>query len=116
MKLSGVSKANSEFWNELCGSQLARSIGVIDDSSSSLRKFDNWYLDFYPYLESHIPFEALSGKKEYCELKHIQHDIAWTEESRIDGDGWYQFVSSSNAMLGSESGGVTRPLCVACKE
>lgn len=42
--------------------------------------------------------------KEYCELKRIQHDIAWSEESRIYGDAWYQFISSSKAMLGSESG------------
>jgi hypothetical protein len=40
----------------------------------------------------------------YCQSKNIKHDIAWTEQHRIYGDGWYQFISSTKAMLGSESG------------
>lgn len=42
--------------------------------------------------------------KSYCEANQIEHDISWTEETRIYGDTWYQFISSSKAMLGSESG------------
>lgn len=57
-----VSEANARFWSELCGSQLAKSIGVTDSSPSSLERFDTWYLDFYPYLSCHIPFESLRGK------------------------------------------------------
>lgn len=40
----------------------------------------------------------------YCESQKITHDIAWSEEARIYGPKWYEFVSSSRAMLGSESG------------
>lgn len=54
--------ANAAFWNELCGTQLAKSIGVEDDSAASLKKFDDWYFAFYPYLFHHIPFEDLKGK------------------------------------------------------
>ncbi len=66
MTTSGTSAAlthNAEFWDELCGTTLARSIGVTDSSPESLRRFDAWYFDFYPYLERHIPFSALAGKR-----------------------------------------------------
>ena len=29
---------------------------------ASLKKFDDWYFDFYPYLFRHIPFEAMRGR------------------------------------------------------
>lgn len=48
--------------------------------------------------------EIGSRVKAYCEAQGLAHDIAWSEESRIYGDDWYRFISSSRAMLGSESG------------
>jgi SAM-dependent methyltransferase len=55
--------ANAAFWNELCGTTLARSIGVTDASPESLRRFDAWYFEYYPYLDRHIPFSELAGKR-----------------------------------------------------
>jgi len=40
----------------------------------------------------------------YCESEEITHDIEWTEEARIYGPKWYEFMSSCRSMLGSESG------------
>lgn len=60
---SETDKKNSEFWDVLCGSQLAEKLGIKDDSPESLKKFDDWYFKFYPYLETHIPFEQLKGKR-----------------------------------------------------
>lgn len=57
-----ISSKNAEFWNELCGSQLAQVLGVTDSSPASLKKFDDWYFDIYPYLYDHIPFNTLKGK------------------------------------------------------
>lgn len=57
-----ASKRNAEFWNELCGTTLAKSLGISDSSPPSLRKFDDWYFEFYPYLFDHIPFPDLNGK------------------------------------------------------
>lgn len=57
-----VSSANSEFWNELCGTTLAKFLGIEDASADSLKKFDDWYFDFYPYLFDHIPFASMKGK------------------------------------------------------
>lgn len=62
MRQVNISSKNSDFWNELCGSQLAKSLGIMDSSKESLKKFDDWYFDFYPYLFEHIPFEQLSGR------------------------------------------------------
>lgn len=56
-------RANSAFWNELCGTRFARSLGVTDDSAASLARYDRWYFDFYPYLDRHIRFGELAGKR-----------------------------------------------------
>lgn len=58
-----ITKANSDFWNELCGTQWAKSIGVTDSKPESLKKFDDWYFDFYPYLlTQHIPLAEFRDK------------------------------------------------------
>lgn len=59
---NAVDTHNSTFWSELCGTQFAKSLGVTDSSVTSLKKFDDWYFAFYPYLFIHIPFEDLGGK------------------------------------------------------
>jgi len=56
-----VSNKNAEFWNELCGSHLASVLGIKDASPESLKKFDDWYFNFYPYLNKHILFSDLAG-------------------------------------------------------
>jgi hypothetical protein len=60
---SDISSKNSNFWNELCGSQLAKYLGITDSSIESLKKFDDWYFGFYPYLYRHIPFEQLKNRE-----------------------------------------------------
>jgi SAM-dependent methyltransferase len=54
---------NAAFWNELCGSGLARSIGITDRTPESLRKFDEAYMAMYPYLARYVTAENLSGKR-----------------------------------------------------
>jgi SAM-dependent methyltransferase len=46
---------NAAFWDELCGSALARRVGVQDASSESLARFDAAYMESYPYLDSYVP-------------------------------------------------------------
>jgi SAM-dependent methyltransferase len=60
---SHVDGSNSEFWNELCGSTLARALGVKDSSATSLKRFDDWYFDFYPYLLPFVNAAGLGGKR-----------------------------------------------------
>jgi SAM-dependent methyltransferase len=63
MEINNISEQNSKFWDELCGSQLAKVLGITDSTPASLKKFDDWYFDFYPYLYKHIPFGDMRGKK-----------------------------------------------------
>lgn len=54
-----------------------------------------------------LGFEKVTiGKmvREYCRQRGIASDIAWTEDERIYGPAWVDFVRSCRAMLGSESG------------
>ena len=57
-----MDKENADFWDDLCGSHVARSLGITDRSERSLKIFDNWYFNYYPYLEKHIEFKKLEGK------------------------------------------------------
>ena len=54
---------NAAFWNELCGSALARSLGLTDSTPESLRKFDDAYMAMYPYLSRYVTAETLTGKR-----------------------------------------------------
>jgi len=57
-----IDQANITFWDELCGTGLAKSLGINDLSQASLQKFDNFYMDFYPYLDKYIPYQTLAQK------------------------------------------------------
>jgi SAM-dependent methyltransferase len=56
-------RQNREFWEELCGSSLARSLGIKDHYPESLQRFDRAYLELYPYLGRHVPLQVFRGKK-----------------------------------------------------
>lgn len=60
---STIDGENSAFWDTLCGSVKAKQLGVTDRSPASLKKFDDWYLDYYWYLGEHIPFNQLGGSR-----------------------------------------------------
>jgi len=54
---------NAAFWDELCGTNLAREIGVHDASEASLARFDEAYLALYPYLLGYVPPDAFAGRQ-----------------------------------------------------
>ena len=56
---------NAGFWDELCGSSLARQLGVTDASAKSLARFDAAYLDQYPYLLSYLDRKPLAGARRW---------------------------------------------------
>jgi 2-polyprenyl-3-methyl-5-hydroxy-6-metoxy-1,4-benzoquinol methylase len=60
---SEIDGANAAFWNSLCGSHLASVLGITDDGPESLKRFDDWFFDFYPYLTTHVPVAEFAGKK-----------------------------------------------------
>jgi len=52
---SQIDQRNADFWDELCGTTLAKQLGVTDSSPQSLERFDRYYLGMYPYLERYLP-------------------------------------------------------------
>ena len=58
--MTTLDQRNAEFWNELCGSALARQVGIEDDSAESLARFDAAYMGHYPYLPGYLA-ERLDG-------------------------------------------------------
>jgi 2-polyprenyl-3-methyl-5-hydroxy-6-metoxy-1,4-benzoquinol methylase len=58
-----IDRENAAFWNEICGSQLARQLGVITNDRPSLQRFDDWFFAFYPYLDQMIDFTKAAGKE-----------------------------------------------------
>jgi hypothetical protein len=60
-----------------------------------------------PYRFGHLGQEKIEiGRhmRALCERRGIPVDIEWTEERRIYGTAWYDFIERCRAMLGSESG------------
>lgn len=60
-----VSLANSEYWNELCGSRAARKLGITAGDPQGVQTFDAWFFDFYPYIagERFIPWGSLQESR-----------------------------------------------------
>jgi SAM-dependent methyltransferase len=52
-----LTEANRRFWDELCSTSLARSLGITDHTADSLREFDEAYMALYPYLLRHVPVD-----------------------------------------------------------
>ena len=53
---------NAAFWDELCGANLAREVGIHDASEASLARFDEAYFALYPYLLGYVPRDAVEGR------------------------------------------------------
>ena len=50
-----IDARNAAFWDELCGSVLAEQLGITEASPENLRRFDQAYMDYYPYLPGYLP-------------------------------------------------------------
>ena len=58
-----IDKRNARFWEELCGTNLARSMGIVKITPNNLRRFDDAYMAYYPYLRKYFAAHRLSGKR-----------------------------------------------------
>lgn len=61
--LENIEQANAEFWDELCGSWLASSLGINEVTPGNLRLFDDAYFSLYSYLPKYFMRESLQGKR-----------------------------------------------------
>src|SRR4051794_10759604 len=57
-----VDRENAAFWSELCGSGLARELGISGDEPEALERFDDHYFRFYPYLRGYVNRFDLRGR------------------------------------------------------
>lgn len=57
-----IDERNRAFWDELCGSVQARSLGIAEITPESLGRFDDWYLRYYPYLMPYLDELEVEGK------------------------------------------------------
>ncbi len=49
-----IDTQNARFWSELCGSSLARTLGITAFNNDGPRKFDPAYMEMYPYLWQYL--------------------------------------------------------------
>lgn len=58
-----LDQANTAFWDELCGTGLARSLGIEAVDPDALRRFDAEYMRIYPYLEHYLERDRVKGQR-----------------------------------------------------
>jgi SAM-dependent methyltransferase len=58
-----IDRDNASFWDELCGTALAQSLGITEMNPESLDRFDQAYFGYYPYLSEYVLKEELNGKR-----------------------------------------------------
>lgn len=59
---ASIDESNRRYWQEMCGSTMARDIGVTGDDRESLAAYDRYFFGFYYYMDEFIPFNELAGK------------------------------------------------------
>lgn len=58
-----VDQRNAAFWDELCGTTFARSLGLVGRDRATLEAFDHAYFAFYPYLVEYLDRFELAGRR-----------------------------------------------------
>jgi SAM-dependent methyltransferase len=57
-----IDSRNAAFWDELCGTTLAQTLGITDHTPESIKRFDDAYMGMYPYLPRQLPQSG--GRRE----------------------------------------------------
>lgn len=58
-----IDKQNSNFWDELCGTSLAQTLGISQNiSQHALTKYDDAFFKIYPYLQKYLNMIPCGGK------------------------------------------------------
>ena len=60
---TAIDARNRAFWDELCGSGLARSLGITEITPASLARFDDAYMSYYPYLARYLEELPVEGRR-----------------------------------------------------
>jgi SAM-dependent methyltransferase len=57
-----IDDRNQAFWDELCGTSQARALGITEITPESIARFDEWYMQYYPYLARYLDDLTLEGR------------------------------------------------------
>jgi SAM-dependent methyltransferase len=60
---SAIDQRNRAFWDELCGTGLASSLGITEITPASVARFDEAYMAYYPYLARYLDDLPVEGQK-----------------------------------------------------
>jgi ubiquinone/menaquinone biosynthesis C-methylase UbiE len=60
---SSIDNRNRAFWDELCGTRLAMTLGITEINPDSVARFDEAYMAHYPYLARYLDDLPLEGRK-----------------------------------------------------
>jgi hypothetical protein len=52
--MRNVAADNAEYWDFICGSSAAKMLQIKNVTPNELLRFDEWYLNFYPYLKKFL--------------------------------------------------------------
>ncbi len=60
---SSIDRQNQAFWDELCGTRLATTLGITEINPDSVARFDEAYMAHYPYLARYLDDLPVEGRK-----------------------------------------------------
>jgi SAM-dependent methyltransferase len=60
---SSIDRQNQAFWDELCGTGLATTLGITEINPDSVARFDEAYMANYPYLARYLDDLPVEGRK-----------------------------------------------------
>jgi SAM-dependent methyltransferase len=60
---TSIDQRNKEFWDELCGTGMAQSLGITEITPASLARFDEAYMGHYPYLARYLDDLPVEGRE-----------------------------------------------------
>jgi SAM-dependent methyltransferase len=60
---TSIDQRNKAFWDELCGTGMAQSLGITEITPASLARFDEAYMGHYPYLARYLDDLPVEGRE-----------------------------------------------------
>jgi ubiquinone/menaquinone biosynthesis C-methylase UbiE len=60
---SAIDQRNRAFWDELCGTGLAQSLGITEITPDTVARFDEAYMGQYPYLARYLDELTVEGRQ-----------------------------------------------------
>lgn len=63
MTQKAIDAQNRAFWDDLCGTWIARALDITEITPESLARFDHAYMAYYPYLARYVEALPVDGSE-----------------------------------------------------